>query len=473
MRIGLLIFIGWIVPALAAGDHASIEPWIEDLLNEFPAVRRQAAVQLGRLGDRSAVVPLIAALQDGQSAVRREAARALGQLKDERAVPSLIQSLGDDDANVRGYAAYALGEIRDARAADALLLALADPQWTVRDQAAWALRELSDPKLGSRLAALLSQPPVDAEAVMWLLQQMGPEHSLKIFAELLTEPDPSVRLRAVRALAATNHARRFELLRSALDDEQAKVRLATVEVLAEAAEPSLRDVFAQRLAKEADAAVSRVLQEELERLSPARHLAAWWSFDDRSTQIAQDVTGNGSDGQIRGCQPVEGRIGAALQFGPERYIELGQPPNLPIANRPFTVMAWARAEADDGVVVARGGAFCGFSLYIKDGVAKFGIQRVQDGPGFIASGDQRVVGDWVHLAGVVHEDRIELFVDGRLAATTETDGFLPSNCGQGMEIGFDLGNSPAEITAPFQGVLDEVKFFHAALSAQDIIEVKE
>jgi hypothetical protein len=83
------------------------------------------------------------------------------------------------------------------------------------------------------------------------------------------------------------------------------------------------------------------------------------------------------------------------------------------------------------------------------------------------------VGDWVHLAGVVHEDRIELFVDGRLAATTETVGLIPGNCGQGMEIGFDQGNSPAEITAPFQGVLDEVKFFHAALSAQDIVEVKE
>jgi hypothetical protein len=42
-----------------------------------------------------------------------------------------------------------------------------------------------------------------------------------------------------------------------------------------------------------------------------------------------------------------------------------------------------------------------------------------------------------------------------------------------MEIGFDVGNSPAEITDAFAGVLDEVKFFRAALSAEDIAVVKE
>jgi hypothetical protein len=76
----------------------------------------------------------------------------------------------------------------------------------------------------------------------------------------------------------------------------------------------------------------------------------------------------------------------------------------------------------------------------------------------------------VHLAGVVHSDRIELFVNGKLAATAKTDGFLPGDPGQGMEIGFDVANSPAEITDAFQGVLDEVKVFQAALSAEEIAQ---
>jgi HEAT repeat protein len=473
MQTGVLILAGWIVPMVAVGDSTLMDPWLGDLSSGLPAVRRQAAVQLGRLGDRAAVPPLIELLQDAESSVRREAARALGELKDKRAVPGLIEALADEDANVRNFAAYALGEIRDPRAADALLDALADPQWTVRDQAAWALRELRDPSLGPRLADLLARPRTDDKAVVWLLQQMEPEHSLPIFAGLLKASEAPVRLHAVRALAATDDAQRLEFLRSVLDDCEPAVRLAAVEALAATADQRVREVLQERWAAENDAAVARVLRETIDRLSPLRHLAAWWSFDDRNTEIARDVTGNGNDGRIRGCQPVEGRSGAGLQFGPGRYIELGQPPNLPIANQPFTIMAWAQSATDEGVVAARGGAFCGFSLYLKDGVAKFGIQRLQDQPGFIAAGDQRVVGRWVHLAGVVHEDRIELFVDGRLSATTKTDGYIPSNCGQGMEIGFDLGNSPAEITTPFQGVLDEVKFFHAALSAQDVAEVKE
>ena len=57
---------------------------------------------------------------------------------------------------------------------------------------------------------------------------------------------------------------------------------------------------------------------------------------------------------------------------------------------------------------------------------------------------------------------------GKLAATTKTDGYIPGNCGQSMEIGFDLANSPAEITDNFEGVIDEVKVYHAALSAEKI-----
>ncbi|TVS09453.1 MAG: hypothetical protein EA424_27055 [Planctomycetaceae bacterium] len=473
MRIGLFILAGWIVPAVVADDRALIQPWLVDLQEDLPAVRRQAVIRLGQLGDRTAVPPLIQSLQDLDSSVRAESARALGQLKDHRAVASLIQALDDDDANVRHYAAYALGELRAPQAIDALLTRLADPQWAVRDQAAWALRRQLDPPLGRRLATLLSQQDKDVRAVLWLLHQLEPEHTLEIFTDLLTATELPVRLLAVRELASVDDSGRWAPLLQLLGDDQPVVRRAAIEALAESEQPSMRAVFRQRLATEDDPDAAQLLRQAIDRLSPARHLAAWWSFDDRSTKIARDMTGGGSDGRILGCQVVDGRIGAALRFGPGHYIELGQPPNLPIANRPFTVMAWARSEADEGVVVARGGAACGFSLYIKDSVARFGIQRLADQPGFLAIGTQPVVGDWVHLAGVVHEDRIELFVDGRLAATTPTDGFIPGNCGQGMEIGFDLANSPAEITTPFRGILDEVKFFHAALSAEDIREVKE
>lgn len=62
----------------------------------------------------------------------------------------------------------------------------------------------------------------------------------------------------------------------------------------------------------------------------------------------------------------------------------------------------------------------------------------------------------------------ELYVDGKPAATAETPGYIPGNCGQGMEVGYSLGTSPAEIRDHFHGTIDEVKVFEAALSTEEI-----
>jgi hypothetical protein len=107
-------------------------------------------------------------------------------------------------------------------------------------------------------------------------------------------------------------------------------------------------------------------------------------------------------------------------------------------------------------------------LYIKDGCPKFGIHRVQEGPGYIVAGKPLEGDQWVHLAGIVKSDRIELYVNGQLAATKKTAGFLPGDCGQGMEIGFDVANSAAEITTALVGVIDEVKMFRVALSPEQL-----
>ena len=203
-------------------------------------------------------------------------------------------------------------------------------------------------------------------------------------------------------------------------------------------------------------------------LSRNSDLMAYWSFDQIKDSVAQDVTGNGNDGQVKGCTAVPGQSGQALQFGPGCFVELGRPTEIPIGNVPFTVTAWVKTQAKDGVIVVRGGAFCGFSLYVKDGKPKFGIHREQDGPGSIAVGSTLPGDDWVHLAGVVKQYRVELYVNGRLVASTETAGYLPGDCGQGMEIGFDVGNSACEIVTPLVGAIDEVKVFRIALSADQV-----
>jgi len=440
-----------------------------DLASPVAAVRVQAAVEVGRGGEKAAATLLLPALKDREPAVRREAAKALGAIKDGRAVPALIESLRDDDANVRMYAAYALGEIKDVRAADELLRAVRDAQWCVRDHAAWALRELRDPSLAEKYAGLQQDEGVEVATATWILRGLGDDVALKSVTALLRAPQPATRLRAVRALRELKAAA-LEPLLAALDDPDATVRGGVVEALAKTPGPEVKQALTARLGAEPDASVRTVIERLLDEAYPPAEAAAWWSFDDQNAQTARDVTGRGSDGEIRRCTPVPGKVGAALKFGQASCVSLGKVPKLPMANQPLTVMAWVKSDADRGVVVARGGAFCGYSLYLLDGVAKFGIHRVQDGPTHIAAGREPVGRDWVHLAGVIQSDRIELYVNGKLAAQTKTDGLMPGNAGQGMEIGGDLGNSAVEITDSFHGIIDEVKVFLTALSEEEIAE---
>ena len=70
----------------------------------------------------------------------------------------------------------------------------------------------------------------------------------------------------------------------------------------------------------------------------------------------------------------------------------------------------------------------------------------------------------------IHHGFIELYVNGEFMGSTETDGYIPGECGQGMEMGWDQGNSPAEICDHFRGVIDEVKVYGKALSQTEIAE---
>lgn len=466
-RVFLLIW-AWIFGGAAAGPP--VEEQADDLRSGIPAVRRHAAISLGRSGERAAVPVLVEALKDPDNGVRREAAKALGRIKDARAVAPLVEALRDGDGNVRLYAAYALGEIKDPKAVKALLRALGDPEWCVRDQAAWALREINDPKIAAPLAAALRERNADVAHVVWLLRHVGGTQTVRELSSLLRAPEAAVRMRAVHVLSELQNAEAVSPLIAALEDRDPNVRQSAVEALQRIGDDRAKRPMEELLAREKDPSVREAAEEAIFQMSCEKDLVAYWPFDDRSTSIAKDATGHGNDGEIRGCTPVEGKVGHALSFNRGRYVELGQPAGLPIANRPFTVMAWVKSDAAEGVVVARGGAFCGFSLYVVDGVAKFGIHREQEGPAHIAAGREKVVGSWVHLAGVVRSDRIELYVNGKLAAAENTPGYIPGNCGQGMEIGFDTANSPAEITDHFQGIIDEVKVYHAALSEEEIAE---
>lgn len=457
--------------AVVAGAVTAAEPalaaWTAALGSDVPRVRAHAAVALGRLGEHAAVPALTAALSDPDARVRCEAAKALGMLKDPRPAAPLTKCLQDADVNVRFCAAYALGEIRVPASATALLSALledADPG--VRGQAAWALRELRQADLAGPLLAGLRRETADAPRLAWLLKHLDSPGVVPGLQDLARDADAGVRRRALVALVEIGGEAASDGCLAALSDPQPQVRLAAVQGLLRLRSARVTDTLRRHLDHESDGAVREAIQTALPPPSAGGGRVAHWSFDERDTARARDVTGRGPDGEVKGCTVVEGKVGAALRFAEGAHIALGKPDGQPLQDTPFTIMAWVRPEAPTGVIVARGGAYCGYALYLKDGKPAFGIHRERDGPAYIAAGTAVLADGWVHLAGVADAAAIRLYVNGRLAAETPIPGLIPTTPGQGMEIGVDLGTSPAEITDAFTGAIDEVSVYDMALTPE-------
>jgi HEAT repeat protein len=465
-----------IVYVLLAVSVSGMEPAVAgrlaDLKSSAARIRARAASQLAEARDPAIVPALIEALADTDAAVRRAAAKSLGEQRHAKAVPALVKALRDGDMNVRFYAAHALGQIKDKASAKGLLVALHDPAYGVRDQAAWALRELHDPAIADGLYAELAREDADVPHVAWLIKQLAGERAVPELANLLKHDNATVRGRALRLLVDLKTRKAVPALIEALGDPDLKLRTMAVRALAGVRDERSIEPLKALAAKEPDPALREMAKETVRRLTMHPAIVAYWSFDDSDGKTVMNEVPIGGNGEIMGgAKLVAGKSGKGLECGEGRFVELGQPPMLPIASRPLTFVAWIKPTAPTGVVIARGGAFSGFSLYLKDGLPKFGIHLVQDGPDYIAVGKKPVpMGEWTHLAGVVRQNAVEVWVNGELAGTCKTPSFLLNNAGQGLEIGFDAGNSPCELMDAFVGVIDEVRMYHADLKAEDLLK---
>ena len=139
------------------------------------------------------------------------------------------------------------------------------------------------------------------------------------------------------------------------------------------------------------------------------------------------------------------------------------------AGKPVSVEAWVKADKPDGVVLARGGSALGYVLYVRGGRPRFAVRS--GGQLRSASAKEKVVGRWAHLAGVLTaEKQLQIYVDGKLAASAEALGLIAEDPQEAMEIGADEGSTVGDYSGPFglTGLVDEVKVYHRALTAAEI-----
>ena len=192
---------------------------------------------------------------------------------------------------------------------------------------------------------------------------------------------------------------------------------------------------------------------------------------DEGDRVA-DASGKGHDGRAFGAPVAEGRAGRrARRFDGKARIEVEKAPALDASRGPWSIEAVVRAEGPDGVVLARGGQSQGYALALEGGRPLFAV-RV-GGDLTLVAGKGSVVGEWVHLAGVIGKDAsATLYVNGAPAGSEKLPGFIGNDPNEGMQIGADAGSAVGESAKPagLVGLVESVRLFAGERAAKDVRE---
>ncbi|MFK8114674.1 MAG: PQQ-binding-like beta-propeller repeat protein [Rubripirellula sp.] len=150
------------------------------------------------------------------------------------------------------------------------------------------------------------------------------------------------------------------------------------------------------------------------------------------------------------------------------YAQFPRSKSLDPTGKPLTVEAWFTSTKPGGVIVARGGPAEGFALTLQTGRPAFHVRAKSKLATVTAN--QRVVGGWHHIVGVLNENKeMQLYIDGELAGEGKSDSLIGSDPAQPMEIGIDAQSAVGEYrVSQLTGVIDEVRLYFEAADADRI-----
>ena len=197
----------------------------------------------GFLRDGAALPVILGGLEDAHPGVRLLSAELLEQFKAPQAIPALVQVLDDPDAEVRLAALRALTATDASAAASHAMKALGDADPDLRCQAIETLsRQAPDtPGILDTLQALIDDPlpAVRGRAAVAIARLGDPEASRTLISRMLQEPEPEMRIQALRAagesweLVPAGRPWLLDAVVAGLQDLQPAVRRAAAESLAQ------------------------------------------------------------------------------------------------------------------------------------------------------------------------------------------------------------------------------------------------
>ncbi|HUU16920.1 MAG TPA: LamG domain-containing protein [Sedimentisphaerales bacterium] len=204
-------------------------------------------------------------------------------------------------------------------------------------------------------------------------------------------------------------------------------------------------------------------------------LVAWWKLDDGSGTTAVDSSGNGHNGTLVGDTSwVDGIDGGALAFdGDGDYVDIGKDPDFDIKNQ-ITVSAWIKVNAFDRdwqAIVAKGDRAWRLQRNTGDRTLEFacsGLVAPGTDWGQIYGNTDVNDGHWHHVAGVYDEEKLYLYIDGNLDASAVAPGTIRVN-----DEPVYIGENSQTPNRFWNGLIDDVRIYSYALSAEEISEIAQ
>ncbi len=196
-------------------------------------------------------------------------------------------------------------------------------------------------------------------------------------------------------------------------------------------------------------------------------LVGWWRFDEPSeTPVAFDSSGNRLGGELLGISRAPGIVGSAI-YCAGGMVVIPDSPLLSVRDA-ITIDCWVRTDTaaqDNRWIVNRvfgGGEGTGFRLGMIGGKPCFAVPQAAWSHHLTAP-EPLPLGRWVHLAGTFDGRTMRLFVDGAETAALDRPGQVNASHFDLVIGGFAPGHH-----AHFEGLVDEVRLFSRALSADEI-----
>ncbi len=196
-----------------------------------------------------------------------------------------------------------------------------------------------------------------------------------------------------------------------------------------------------------------------------------WLLDEGIGDVAEDTSGNGQNGTLMNAPEwIAGQFGNALSFVSGSYVDCGNDPSFNVDL--FSVSFWCNIANTQGWIhmVSRGQHFGGgnpgannWGVMMVDAAETIRYEVFND-TGWSTIDTDTTLGEWHHVVATYDGSELQLYHDGELAATGSGGILLQED--KPLFIGAQSRDTGPG--ASFEGSIDEVGYFNAVLTPEEI-----